>query len=136
MPNLPSIIIIVSAFFGFCISLYIHVTVGRKNRKLVCPIGSTCDPVVTSKYAKTMGVPNTLLGMLYYAVAAVVYLLAILNPFSQLDLLLQLTMLATTGAFIFSIYLIFVQAKILRKWCSWCVASALLTTTIFVSTFL
>jgi uncharacterized membrane protein len=128
------LVIILFALIGFCISAYIFFTKQKKQTKaMVCPIGGHCDPVITSKYGKTFGFENTLLGMGYYGLLILYYGLGLYGfvfPFAEtINLLIGL---ATIGGFLFSVYLISVMQFILKQWCSWCLASAFCSTIIFV----
>jgi hypothetical protein len=42
----------------------------------------------------------------------------------------------TIGGFLFSLYLTFVQAFLIKSWCSWCLMSAALSTAIFIFTLI
>jgi len=125
------IFIIIAALGGFALSFYIYQTV-QKHKTLTCPIGHTCNSVVMSKYGETFGIKNTLLGMLYYGVIAFVYGLEVLGEIAMIPNQTHVMLVFTTGAFLFSLYLIYVQAFVLKEWCSWCVLSAILSTLIFI----
>ncbi len=116
---------------GFGVAANIYDTKSR-NKQLVCPTGSDCNAVVTSRYAKFFGIPLEHLGMAYYAVIVLSYIALIFTP-SVFTPAMNLTVIILSAlAGLFSIYLLFVQAVILRKWCIWCILSALLSLTIFV----
>ena len=123
-------IIILCAFGGVSIALYIH----RKKRlhePLTCPIGHSCDPVIHSRFSRFMDMPVEILGVLYYTIIVVAYLLFLFAP-SLAQTVPSLILFALSAlAFLFSLYLIVVQLFILRQWCTWCIISALLCTAIF-----
>jgi len=132
MPLLNSLIIILSSLLGLGIAGYIH----RKKvagEKLVCPIGTECQSVIYSPYSKFLEIPLENLGVFYYLIIALSYTLSLFFPSWNADNLSFATLSLTTVAFIFSLYLLFIQIIILRKWCSWCLGSAILCTIIFVS---
>jgi uncharacterized membrane protein len=131
---MAQLIIVTSSVLGFGIALYIF-TRSNKRGPLVCPIGGHCDFVTQSRYAKTFGIPNTLLGMGYYAAMAVLYGISATSLAILSAEVIFLVRVATAGAFGFSLYLILVQAFLLRQWCSWCLMSAALSTIIFVFVF-
>lgn len=101
----------------------------RAGQKLVCPIGHDCDPVIYSKYAKFFGIPLEYLGMTYYALVASGYLLLGLGISILPNQGLWLLALTAFG-FLFSLYLTSIQAFVLRKWCTWCLISATICTTV------
>lgn len=132
MPTLNLLIIILASLCGLAIAGYIH----RKKvsgEKLICPIGADCQAVIYSPYSKFLEIPVENLGVFYYLILALLYTLFLFFPSWNADTLSFFTLSLTTVAFIFSIYLLFVQIIILRKWCTWCLGSALLCTIIFVS---
>ncbi len=107
------------SFIGLVVSLYL--LYGQKaGKKLVCLIGHDCDEVVKSAYGRTFGFENTLLGVVYYGGMLIVSALQL--PVPQVALAL-----AAALAGIFSVYLIYVQAFVMRKWCDYCVLSAFLS---------
>lgn len=123
-------IIILYAFSGVSIAFYIH----RKKRlhePLTCPIGHSCDPVIHSRYSRFMDMPVEILGVLYYTIIVVAYLLFLAAPALAQTLPSLILFALSTLAFLFSLYLIVVQLFILREWCTWCIISALLCTVIF-----
>jgi len=66
--------------------------------------------------------------MLYYGLLGVFYLLVITSPYLLHPTVYLVTFIASTLAFFFSLYLIFVMWRILKAWCFWCVTSATLST--------
>ena len=124
-------LVVFFAACGLAISLYIFIAVESK-KTLVCPIGTKCNDVVQSKYAKTFGVSNAIAGIIYYGFTAVTYLAFSLQPaLLQVPYWQVVASLATVGALLFSIYLIYIQGVVLKSWCFWCVSSAICTTVIF-----
>lgn len=105
-----------------------------KNHPLVCPIGSSCDEVVYSKYSKTFGLRNELGELMYYALSAVFYGLLLFN-IPIYPSIIALVLIANLCAFTFSIYLINIMAFVIKKWCTWCIASALISSALFVISF-
>ena len=122
MYQYPAVFIL--AVVGFAISWQINRKKSSKE-KLVCVIGKDCDKVVHSRYASTIGIDNQILGMAYYAFVAI-FAAALIGGLVWPDTILLLFKLASAGAAIFSLYLVFIQAFILKEWCEWCLASALI----------
>lgn len=117
---------------GLVLALYIFVTKQNKKKPLVCPIGGHCDAVVHSKYSKFLGVPVELLGAGYYLLIAVVYGAHALAVVVWSDTFLFFVTAFSVLAFLFSVYLVFIQAFTLKNWCTWCLFSAGFTTFIAV----
>lgn len=118
---------------GFFLSLYIYV---RKNRKkpLICPLRSDCNKVIGSKYSEILGIPVEILGMGYYGFVVFSHVGLLLAPGVVDSFVMSAGIVLSFGAFCFSIYLICVQAFILKEWCMWCVTSATICLLIFIIT--
>lgn len=130
--NFLYIIILFTSFSGFLISFYIKHKKGA-HENLVCPLNFSCDTVIYSQYSKFFGIPLENIGMAYYGVVAVYYTVLLAYPALGAHALIFGILTASTGAFLFSIYLTFIQAFNLKQWCSWCLISAGLCTIIFFS---
>jgi uncharacterized membrane protein len=127
--------IIISGIIGFSIAYYIYSYKRNKTKSLVCPLNFHCDPVINSKYSKIFGFPVEVLGLMYYAIISVAYIFFWLSPFSVNFWFTQSVVWASAAAFIFSIYLTYIQAFTLKNWCSWCLVSAALCVVILVLAF-
>lgn len=123
--------ILLAASGGFGVACYIYYTKNHSGQ-LVCPVGSNCNVVIKSRYSKFLGVPIEYFGMLYYALIITTYLTAIFASHLVTDLFWSTILILTIGAFLFSLYLLFVQAFLLRQWCIWCLLSAMLSIIIFI----
>lgn len=123
-----------TALVGLCICAYIYFKKKPEAKKpMVCPIGGHCEDVVGSKYGKTFGIENTILGALYYlsiVVYAVLLYIQFPLPFGEQFILFM--KVVTTSAFLFSIYLLSIMQFKLKMWCTWCIASAICSTIIFL----
>ncbi len=110
------VITVILAFIGFLIAFNIHHK-RRTGEKLVCFIGKDCDTVIHSEYATFLGIPNTILGMAYFILVCATYLTHIVYPALGTPLFILTTLTLTSAAFLFSVYLVFIQAFALREWC-------------------
>lgn len=90
----------------------------------VCIIGHGCTKVLDSKYNMLFGiVHNDIMGLLFYLGVSVIsafFVLAV-EPFSLWSLFLKL--MVATGA-ILSTYFFYLQWKVIKAWCFWCLVSA------------
>lgn len=131
-----STIIIFLSFGGFLIALYIRHHKKNVEEALICPLKANCDTVIHSNYSEFLGIPVEVLGMLYYGLVALSYGLFIVFPAVATDLSVFLIHLASILAFIFSVYLTLVQAFVLKNWCTWCLISAFLSASIFLTSII
>ncbi|HXV27197.1 MAG TPA: vitamin K epoxide reductase family protein [Candidatus Paceibacterota bacterium] len=110
-----------------CIGISESAYLIRKRRAAehpVCPIGQHCGTVLSSRYNRFLpGIHNDVLGLLFYASFAVIMALMVILPFPPSYLpVWAFWMLA--GATCMSVALIFIQWRILKAWCFWCIMSA------------
>lgn len=86
-----------------------------------------CERVQKSKYSRTMGIPNPYLGL-----GMLIVLLVLVMLYSQGTItLLPLNILVTFG-FLFSLYFLYIQAAVIKAFCTWCVVSAIVFTLLFI----
>jgi len=127
------IILIILAIVGFFVSWHIHQT-KKKGVKLVCFIGKGkhgCSEVVESEYAKTLGIPNEILGMAYYVAVVVLAKILWFLPDVSGGIFSTVAVIASGGALLMSLYLSAIQAFVLKKFCEWCLVTALVNVMIF-----
>ena len=130
MDSIGYIILIFAALGGFLLAFYIF-RKKQSREKMVCPFGSDCDTVIYSEYSKFFGIPIEILGLIYYGLIAVSYALFLAFPEFASPLVVFSVLALTAVAFLFSLYLTFIQAFVLKQWCTWCLASAGLCVIIF-----
>lgn len=126
------LLLIFSALAGFLLSL----TISHKkhaHEKMLCPVGGKCAQVIASEYARFFGIPLEMIGMVYYGIIFVTYTVLFLVGDGQFSFIYFCLFGATITAFLFSLYLTFIQAFTLKQWCTLCLTSALFCTVIFVS---
>lgn len=127
-------LIAILAITGFLIAAYIY---GKKKakKKLVCPRYSNCDTVIHSDYSKIFGIPVEILGMIYYVFIGSAYTIVFIFGLWSANvgiLLVGISMCAV----LFSIYLVSIQAFVLRHWCVWCLSSAIISILIFILSYI
>lgn len=130
MDNIPYVSIIFIAFAGLALASYIR---HKKTSKetLVCPLRSNCNTVIFSDYSDFFGIPVELLGMAYYFLVAVFYGILLVLPGQVPSFVVFAAVCVTISAFLFSLYLTFIQGFALKQWCTWCLTSAAFSTAIF-----
>ena len=93
------------------------------SEKPVCPIGSGCEAVLTSKYNKIFLVPNDIMGLLAYIAISVIaaFLVIGVEPMSFWTLVIKILVgIASITSLIFT----YLQWRVIRAWCFWCLMSA------------
>lgn len=101
--------------------------------EVACPFfpKEWCHTVQHAPQSKTFGIPNSMAGLGMYTA---LFALAILfaqggTPFWPIQLIVAI-------GFLFSLYFIYVQAFVLKAFCTWCVVSAINFTVLAIAAFL
>ncbi|MEK7593817.1 MAG: vitamin K epoxide reductase family protein [Patescibacteria group bacterium] len=99
---------------------------------LPCTILEGCNAVAASPYSKVFGVPLSAFGVLFYLG---VFLLATIFLFQQNRIIsFSIRIFALVG-FVLSVYFTYLQAFVIKAFCIYCVASAVISTLIFILSF-
>lgn len=93
-----------------------------------CSITEGCEQVLTSSYAEVAGIPLAAFGAAAYFVA---FSFALLTAFGDRRMW-RLYGVQATLMFLFSAWLIYVQAMLIHAFCQFCLLSALTSTTLFL----
>jgi uncharacterized membrane protein len=94
---------------------------------------SGCETVLTSAYATIYGFPISLLGILFYFS---VFTTTLFLYKKEVYLVKTFLLAVTTGGFLFSLFLFYLQAQVLSAFCQYCLISFALSTTLFVLSFI
>lgn len=114
-------IIIVLSIIGLLDSLYLtYKYLYKAPTKCVVFPADWCEIVEKSRQSKTLGIPNSLMGIMYYLSVLFLSILSLGGqaPFWALGIIIII-------GFCFSVYFTYVQSVILKAFCIWCVISAL-----------
>ncbi len=120
------LVIVVLAFAGMIDAAYVALH-SSQSFLLPCGLGGGCDQVLNSPYATLFGVPIAWFGVAFYSIAAGCGLFAWFG-FEQS---LRLSFILSGLAFLFTVYLFYLQAAVIRAFCDYCLLSAFLVTSIF-----
>ncbi len=107
---------------GALIALYL-INKRKKSEKVVCVIGGKCGTVLESKYNRLFGVVhNDIMGLLYY-LAMIASLNLIMYEVGPMEILLPaIKAMAALGAGM-GVLFMFIQWRVLKAWCFWCILS-------------
>lgn len=122
-------IIFILSFIGICETAYL-IKKRLAAEKPICPMGG-CEKVLTSKYSKTFGIPNDILGLIFYSAVAVlsVFLFCGFEPVGLWGL--ALIILVGIGS-LTSLFFTYLQWRVIKSWCLWCLGSAFTTWLMFL----
>src|SRR3989344_5619473 len=98
----------------------------------VCPIGDDCVIVLSSKYSRIFIIPNDILGLLSYIIIAIIaaFLVIEIPPMGLWALIVKILI---SIASIMSVFFTYLQWRVIRAWCFWCLMSAF---TIWIMAFI
>ncbi len=120
------VIALIVALIGFADAVYLTVE-HFQNVIPPCTTGG-CETVLTSAYSSILGIPQAVLGALYY-LAILVGFFAYLDTKNQK--ILKLTLMIPVIGFIYELWLVYLQLFVLHSICQYCMLSALVTLVLF-----
>jgi uncharacterized membrane protein len=118
------------ALIGVLIATYMLLYKLGLIGSVLCGTGG-CEVVQNSPWAVFLGVPVAAWGLAgYIAILAVALVGA--DPRFQGQRWIPIALLGLTAmAFVFSVYLSYLEEFVIHAWCQWCIASAILSTVAF-----
>jgi uncharacterized membrane protein len=114
------------AFVGMVDAAYVALHSSR-SFLLPCGLAGGCDQVLNSPYAAVLGIPVAWLGMAFYLTTAGCALFALFG----FEKALRVSLALNGAALGFTVYLLYLQAIVIRAFCDYCLLSAVLVTLIF-----
>ena len=122
---------ILVALVGFITALYLFYMEVTKDFACLINAGIfDCKAVNQSVYAKILGIPVSLLGIMFYLAVIIVSFLAIFTK-NKYWLSFFLPAAGVIG-FLFSIYLTVIEAFVLVQFCEFCLVSAICSLALFI----
>lgn len=119
------------ALVGFFISAYLFYTY-TQEKPIVC-LNTGCETVRDSPYSYVLGIPLPFYGLLMYIfIVALSFLRTTFEQNKQQLLAGRLLFLSSGIGFLTSAYLTYLEAFVIKAYCIWCVASAIVITIIFI----
>ncbi len=130
LANIPKwipIVLLIIAIIGFADATYISIE--SFNNKIPPCTTDGCETVLTSEYAKILGVPVSYYGAIYYFIIMIMI-------FSYLDtkkeIFLRIPIILSVLGLLFSIWFMTVMIFIIKAICPYCILSAISSITIFI----
>lgn len=95
----------------------------RHHQHPICPIGDDCEVVLESKYNHIFFIRNDVAGLLAYIALGFItaFLVIGVEPAAFWDLAMKIIV---GIASVVSIYFTYLQARVIKAWCFWCLMSA------------
>lgn len=117
----------IAALIGLVDAVYLTVHHYTKEQ-VPCSLITGCEQVLTSSYAELFGIPLALFGAAAYFLA---FSLTILALFGN-RLMWFLFGILSVLMFLYTAYLIYLQAVVIEAFCQFCLISAATTLTLFI----
>lgn len=115
------------ALLGVADAIYLTVH-HYTGEQVQCSIVAGCEQVLTSSYAEIAGIPLAAFGALaYFAAFSLAFLAAFGNRAAWKIFGVQVVLMAA-----FTVWLVYLQAYVIGAFCQFCLASAAITTTLFI----
>lgn len=125
--------VIALALVGLVITTYLRDRQLRK-KKVKCFFGEDCGGVLESKYNHFFGAPNVVLGKYFYILT--IFAAFLIIYYAKSFPLIGVGLVLASGLAMFvSLYLTYVQAFLLRKWCAWCLATGIVNILLFLASY-
>lgn len=124
-------VLLIATFIGLADSAYLSYVKFANIAPYCTPGLGNCQTVMLSQWAYVMGIPVAYLGLLSYLAILVLVLfgkkIRFIKPFVE-----YLLFFISLIGLLFSAYLTYIEAFVLRTWCQWCLLSAIMMAVIFV----
>lgn len=129
--NVIYLLVTILALGGIVVSYMVR-RAKRKGETIYCPMDSDCHKVINSRYARLLKIHNETLGLIFYSLTFLATIILFFF-FSEINDLTQIFAAITGAAFLFSVYLAWLQAVKLKEWCTLCLLSGIFSTAVFFS---
>ena len=115
---------------GLLVSIYMTIYKVTNNNAL-CLGSGDCSTVNASRFSEVYGIPVALVGVGGYLALLAIHLIEDRNAFLRANATLILFAISLMG-FLFTLYLIYVEAVLLKAYCPFCLTSQVSMTLIFI----
>lgn len=104
------------------------------DSSVYCPVGKSCETVLNSAYSIIYNIPISLFGIFFYFT---ILILALLYLQTEKKILIKIFFGLSALGLIFSLWLFYLQAIVIKAYCFYCILSAINILILFgVSLFL
>jgi len=132
-PPLNRMLVSVLSLIGFFVALYLWAHNSGLTGPIVCGVGD-CATVQSSPYARIGPIPVSAIGVAGYTALFALSLVGLQPSRRESRLIGGLLLAGAAFGVAFSAYLTYLEAAVIRAWCQYCVASAIIITLVFFAT--
>lgn len=117
--------------FGIFVLAYLLVVHFQAAGGCVAELFGDCGIISKSEYSTFLGIPIALLGILWLGMGLIFALLKL--RFMNSRILTLLILVNSSWSIVYAIYLIFLEAFIIRQWCQYCLLTDLFIVLAFIA---
>lgn len=99
------------------------------GQTVYCPVGKSCDTVLSSEYSVVYGIPIALFGLIFYLTVLV---LSVFYLQTNKKLFLKISFILIFFGFLFSVWLSYLQFFVIKAICTYCLLSAINIAILFI----
>lgn len=132
-PPLNRMLVSVLSLIGFFVALYLWAHNSGLTGPIVCGVGD-CATVQSSPYARIGPIPVSAIGVAGYTALFALSLVGLQPNHRDSRMIAGLLLAGAALGVAFSGYLTYLEAAVIRAWCQYCVASAVIITLILFTT--
>lgn len=92
------------------------------DSSVYCPVGKSCETVLNSGYSVIFNIPISLFGVFFYFT---ILILVLLYLQTEKRIFIKIFFALSVLGFIFSLWLFYLQALIIKAYCFYCILSAI-----------
>ena len=131
-PPTNRMVVTLLSLVGLFVALYLFAHNAGWTGPIVCGVGD-CATVQSSEYARIGAVPVSAVGLAGYAALLALALTGLQPAYRRSRVIGALLLAGSAFGVIFSAYLTYLEAFVIRAWCQYCVISAILITLVLLA---
>ncbi len=124
------LVLCVAGLFNALYLTYKH----YQKKPLLCPLDHKCEVVTESKWSELLGVRNEVLGVVFFGSLLLGMMGVLFSPL-YVNMLILFIRISCAASLLFSLFLVFVQFRIIKDYCFYCLLSALIVLLLFVNSW-
>lgn len=122
---------LVLAVIGVMISSYLMLK-HRQEKPLVCPLDHDCSTVTESRWSHLFYLRNETLGLLFYLSLLIGISVSLISPLRASTIYVLFSFVSSVVILVSS-FLVYVQFKIIKDYCFYCLLSAVVNLLLFLN---
>lgn len=105
-----------------------------QKKPLLCPLDHKCEVVTESRWSHIFGVRNEAIGVIFFSLL-ILSVLSVIFFAAYVSLLIFFIQVSCALSLFFSLFLVFVQFRIIKDYCFYCLLSTLIVLLLFINSW-